>query len=180
MSDPDRDKHLSRSGVGDGAEDTREDEAKDSDDFFNAGDVAAISDWLPLRAASESGQSGGGTDDDPIGPVTPSAAPTKASHTILKTPPPSIFRIQSQWTLDDDEVDPMPLPVTLLEPALPAFLPPMVAKAKSSISVKSLKSREASPNLPFPSSAAEGPLGAHPPPAGPVAGRTQKVRKAGE
>ena len=65
----------------DGDGETRgEDEEEDSsDDFFDAGEGAVIGpDRLSLRAASESGQngSGGGTEDDPVGPMTPSAAAT--------------------------------------------------------------------------------------------------------
>jgi hypothetical protein len=108
MSDPeedgddipdDNDKDLNRSSVGagdgdgyeeaevvpDGNGETHEDEEEDSsDDFFDAGEGAVIPDRLSLRAASESGQSGSGsgTEDDPVGPVTPSAA-----NTNTNTPP---------------------------------------------------------------------------------------------
>ena len=62
----------------DGDDETRgEDEEEDSsDDFFDADEGAVIGhDRLSLRAASESGQSGGGgTEDDPVVPITPSAA----------------------------------------------------------------------------------------------------------
>jgi hypothetical protein len=60
--------------VPDGNGETHEDEEEDSsDDFFDAGEGAVIPDRLSLRPASESGQSGsgGGTEDDPVGPVTP-------------------------------------------------------------------------------------------------------------
>ena len=63
----------------DGDAETRgEDEDEhSSDDFFDTGEGAVNGpDRLSLRAASESGQSdgGSGTEDDPVGPVTPSAA----------------------------------------------------------------------------------------------------------
>jgi hypothetical protein len=63
--------------VGDGdagaGKETRKDEEEDSsDDFFDAGEGPLIGDRISLCAASESGQSGGGTEDDPLGPVTPS------------------------------------------------------------------------------------------------------------
>ena len=61
----------------DGDGETRgEDEEEDSsDDYFDSGEGAVIGpDRLSLRAASESGQSGGdGTEDDPVGPRTSSA-----------------------------------------------------------------------------------------------------------
>ena len=56
-----------------GDETRGEDEEEDSsDDFFDAGEgtvLAAVR--LSLRATSESGQSGGSTEDDPVGPVIP-------------------------------------------------------------------------------------------------------------
>jgi hypothetical protein len=82
MSGPDEEddmpdeKDSSRSGVGGGDGDTHEDqEEEDSDDFFDAGEGAVVGDRFS-RAAAESEQSGGGTEDDFVGPVTPSAAPT--------------------------------------------------------------------------------------------------------
>ena len=52
---------------GDGDGETCEDKEEDSsDDFFDAGESAVILDRLSLRAISESGQSGGGTEDDPV------------------------------------------------------------------------------------------------------------------
>ena len=77
----------------DGDGETRgEDEEEDSsDDFFDADEGAVIGpDRLSLRAASESGQSGsgGGTEDDPVGPITPSA--TATSHITTTSRP--------QWT----------------------------------------------------------------------------------
>ena len=62
----------------DGDGETRgEDEEEDSsDDYFDSGEGAVIGpDRLSLRAASESGQSGsgGGTEDEPVGPITSSA-----------------------------------------------------------------------------------------------------------
>ena len=90
MSDPDEEDDmpgdkdsLSRSGVGDGDVDwtwTREEEEEeDFDDFFDAGEGAVVGD-RSSRAAQESSQSGGGTEDDPVGPTTPSAtaAPTQS------------------------------------------------------------------------------------------------------
>ena len=63
----------------DGNCETRSEDEEDdfSDDFFDAGGGAVIGpDRLSLRAASERGQSGSGGDtkDDPVGPITPSAA----------------------------------------------------------------------------------------------------------
>lgn len=62
---------------------TCENEEEDSsDNFFEAGESAVIGDCLSSSAAPksglESGKSGGGTEDDPIAPVTPSAGPTKS------------------------------------------------------------------------------------------------------
>ncbi|KAH9016405.1 hypothetical protein EDB83DRAFT_2508558 [Lactarius deliciosus] len=147
MSDPDEeedmpdDKDSSRSGVGDEDGDTREDE-EDSDDFFDAGD-----------AIIESGQSGGGTEDDPVGPVTPSAAPPMSGGTISRKP-----NAIPATSTTEEWVDPTPIPATPLEPVPPAFPPPMMAKTKSSSSAKSRKRKEARATVPvpFPSSVAEG------------------------
>jgi len=175
MSDPEEeedmpdDKDSSRSGVGDEDGDTREDEdEEDSDgDFFDAGDGAVIGDRVSSRTASESGQSGGGTEDDPVGPVTPSAAPSMARGTMSrKANSVNFSRTMSadSGDLDDEEwVDPTPIPATPLETVPPAFpnavpVPPMMAKAKSSSSGKSRKRKEARAPVPvpFPSSTVEG------------------------
>jgi hypothetical protein len=69
---------------GNGNGNVREDEEEDSsDDFFDAGEGTVIHDRLSLGAVSESGQSGsgGGAEDNPFGPVTPSAGcPTILHH----------------------------------------------------------------------------------------------------
>ncbi|KAH9020204.1 hypothetical protein EDB85DRAFT_532534 [Lactarius pseudohatsudake] len=167
MSDPDEeedmpdDKDSSRSGVGDEDGDTREDDEDSDGDFFDAGD-AIIGDRFSLRAASESGQSGGGTEDDPVGPVTPSAAPPMSGGTISRKPNAVDFSrtiSADSGDLDDEEwVDPTPIPPTPLEPVPPAFPPAMIAKTKSSSSAKSRKRKEARATVPvpFPSSVAEG------------------------
>jgi cysteine protease ATG4 len=155
MSDPEEDeddmpddRDSSRSGV-------REDEDEDgSDDFFDAGD-AVIG-----RTESESG----GTEDDPVGPVTPSAAAPTSDRTHSRKQQPNanfsrtISADSADLDLDDDEewVDPTPIPPTPLETAPPAFPPPPVmAKAKSSSSAKSRKRKEARAHVPFPSSVVE-------------------------
>lgn len=76
---------------GDGDDDAREDEEEGSDDFFDAGEDAIIGDRLSLRAASERGQSGsgGGTKDDPVGPVAPRAASPNTIYISANRP---------QWT----------------------------------------------------------------------------------
>ena len=97
MSDPEEDeddipgdKDSVVVAAGDGNGETREDkEENSSDGFFDAGEGALIgTDGLSVRAASESGQSGsgGGTEDDPIGPVIPSAA-TGPTATIAHSKP---------------------------------------------------------------------------------------------
>jgi hypothetical protein len=149
--------------VPDGNGETHEDEEEDSsDDFFDAGEGAVIHDRLSLRPASESGQSGsgGGTEDDPVGPVTPSAANTNTNtlpHNTKLTAVDFSRTISSDSTdLDDEEwVDPTPIPPTPLETAPPAFPPPIIAKTKSSSSAKSRKRKEARAHVPFPSSVQE-------------------------
>ena len=51
------------------------------DEFFDANKASLSVAIVSLRAASESDQSGSGTEDDPVGPVMPGAAcPTADSH----------------------------------------------------------------------------------------------------
>ena len=151
-----------------------DEEEDSSDDFFDAGEGAVLAgDRLSLRAASESGQSqsgsGGGTENDPVGPVTPSAAagptatiPHNNKNNKLTAVDFSSRTISSTSTdLDDEEwVDPTPIPPTPLESAPPtAFPPPIIAKTKSTSSAKSRKRKEprvAHVTVPFPSSVAEG------------------------
>jgi cysteine protease ATG4 len=177
----DNDKDSTRSGVGagvgdgdgegevvvdvvadrDGDGETREEEEDSSDDFFDASEGAVIHDRLSLRAASESGQSGsgGGTEDDPVGPVTPSAANNNSlPHNTKPTAIEFSRTISSDSTdLDDEEwVDPTPIPPTPLETSPPAFPPPIIAKTKSSSSGKSRKRKEPRAHVPFPSSVQEG------------------------
>ena len=134
----------------DGDGETRgEDEEDSSDDFFDAGEGAVIGpDRLSLRAVSESGQSGGGTEDDPVGPVTPSAAASpivavthNSNPTAVDFLSPTI--LSASTDLDDEEwVDPTPIPPTPLESAPPtAFPPPIIAKTES-LSAKSRKGKE--------------------------------------
>ena len=78
----------------DGDSETRGEDEEDFSDDFDAGEGAVIGpDRLSSRAASESGQSGsgGGTEDDPVGPITPSAA-TGPTTTI------PIATSRLQWT----------------------------------------------------------------------------------
>jgi hypothetical protein len=58
-------------GDGNGDGDTREDEEEDLNDSY-AGKGVVISGRRSIRAASESGQSGVGTEDDPVGPASTS------------------------------------------------------------------------------------------------------------
>ena len=159
---------VDRDGDGDGETRGEGEEEGSSDDLFDAGEGAVIGpDRLSLRAASESGQSGsgGGTEDDSVGPITPSAAGSTATipHNKKKKLTAVDFSsrtISSTSTdLDDEEwVDPTPIPRTPLESAPPtAFPPPIIAKTKSSSSAKSRKRKEPRvAHVPFPSSVAEG------------------------
>ena len=162
---------VDRDGDGDGETRGEDEEEDSSDDFFDAGEGAVIGpDRLSSRAASESGQSGsgGGTEDDPVGPITPSAAagPTATiphnnnNNKKLAAVDFSSRTISSTSTdLDDEEwVDPTPIPPTPLESAPPtSFPPPIIAKTKSSSSAKSRKRKEPRvAHVPFPSSVAEG------------------------
>ena len=145
--------------MGDGHRDTREVEEEEGSDYvFDAGE-GTVGDHLYLHAASESGQSGGGTEENPVRPVTPSAAPTMAGGIISRKATAVDFShtISSDSAdLDDEEwVDPTPIPATPLETAPPVF-PPPIAKTRSSSSAKSRKHKEARAQGPFPSSAAEG------------------------
>ena len=163
---------VDRDGDGDG-ETRGEDEEDSSDDFFDAGEGAVIGpDRLCLRAAPESGRSGsgGGTEDDPVGPITPSAAggPTVTiphnnnnnNNNKLAAVDFSSRTISSTLTdLDDEQwVDLTPIPPTPLESTPPTtFPPPIIAKTKSSSSAKSRKRKEPRvAHVPFPSSGAEG------------------------
>jgi hypothetical protein len=131
-----------------------EGEAEDSsDNSFDVGEGSIISNHLSLRTASESGQSGSGsgTEDDPVGPVMPSAGSPTIPHHSKAT---NFSRtISSDSTdLDDKEwVDPMPIPPMPLEPA-----PPIIAKTKSSSSAKGRKRKEPHVHVPSPSSIQEG------------------------
>ncbi|KAF8266378.1 hypothetical protein EI94DRAFT_1733232 [Lactarius quietus] len=143
------DKDSSRSGLGDADVDveTREDEEEDSsDDFFDAGEGAVISaDRLSSRAASESGQSGAGTEDDPVGPHDLQQQQRKATAVDVDF---SRTISSDSADLDDEEwVDPTPIPPTPLEPP---------ACSKSSSSTKSRKRKEHRAHVPFPSSVVEG------------------------
>lgn len=104
-------------------------------------------------------RSGGSTEDDPIGPVRPSAAPTMAGGTIShKATAIDFSRMISAYLadLEDKEwVDLTPIPAIPLEPAPPTF-PLPTAKAKSSSSAKSCKRKDAREHLTFPSSARAG------------------------
>ena len=157
-----------RDGAGDG-ETRGEDEDEDSsDDFFDAGEGAVIGpDRLSLRAASESRQSqsgsGGGTEYDPVGPVTPSAAAGPTATTPHNKPTAVDFSLRTitsaSTDLDDEEwVDPTSIPPTPLDSAPPtAFPPPIISKTKSSSSTESRKRKEPRvTHVPFPSSVAEG------------------------
>ena len=142
---------VDQDGEGDGETRGEDEEEDSSDDFFDAGEGAVIGpDRLSSRAASESGQSGsgGGTEDDPVGPITPSptAGPTATiphnNNKKLAAVDFSSRTISSTSTdLDDEEwVDLTPIPPTPLESAPPtAFTPPIIAKTKS---LSSAKSRE--------------------------------------
>jgi hypothetical protein len=149
--------------VPDGNGKTHKDEEEDSsDDFFDAGKGAVIHDRLSLRPASESNQSGSGgsTEDDPVGPVMPSATNTNTNtlpHNTKLTAVDFSCTISLDSTdLDDEEwVDPTAIPPMPLKTAPPAFPPPIIAKTKSSSSVKSHKRKEACAHVPFPSSVAE-------------------------
>lgn len=116
------------------------------DHVFEAGE-GSVGDHLSLLAASKSGLSGGGTEDDPVGPVIPSAAPTMGGGgTIARKA--TRFDFSRTISLDaaeiDDEewIDPTPIPATSLETA-PRVFPPPIAKTKSSSSAKSRKLKEA-------------------------------------
>ena len=137
---------------GDGETRGEDEEANSFDDFFDEGEGAVIGpDHLSLCATSEGGQSGGGgiTEDDPVGPVTPSAVggPTATIPRNNNKPTAVDFSsrtISSASTdLDDEEwVNPMPIPPTPLEPDLPiVFILPIITKTKSPDSAKSRSER---------------------------------------
>ena len=71
----------SRSGVGDGDVDVREEEEEEDYDFFDAAEGAVVGNQSS-RAALERGQSGGGKEDDPAGPTTPSATAASTTNPI--------------------------------------------------------------------------------------------------
>ena len=101
---------------------------------------------LSSRSASESCQSRGGTEDDFVGPVTPSAVPTiGGGGTISRKATTVDFSrtISSDSAgLDDEEwVDPTPIPAMPIETVPPAF-PPLTTKTKLSSSAKSRKRKE--------------------------------------
>ena len=173
---PDDKDSSSHSGVGDGdvevevevevEVDTREEEEEeDSDDFFDAGEGAVVGD-RSSRAASESSQSGGGTEDDPVGPTTPSATAAPTTNPISHKTTTAVVGFSRMIStdsvdLDDDDeewVDPTPIPATPLEPVPTVFPPPIIAKTKSSSSAKSSRKRKEAraANVPFPSSVTEG------------------------
>ena len=158
---------VDRDSDGDGETRGEDEEEDSSDDFFDAGEGAVIGpDRLSSRAASENGQSGsgGGTKDNPVGPITPSAAagPTATiphNNKKLAAVDFSSRTISSTSTdLDEEWVDPTPIPPTPLESAPPtALLPPIIAKTTSSSSAKSRKRKEPRvAHVPLPSSVAEG------------------------
>ena len=185
MSDPDEEDDMpdnkdssSRSGVGDGdvdvdvevevevEVDTREEENEEDSDFFDAGEGAVVGDRTS-RAASESSQSGGGTEDDPVRPMTPSATAAPQSNPIShKTTAVVGFSCtisSDSADIDDNDeewVEPTPIPATPLEPVPPTFPPPppIVTKTKSSSSAESGRKRKEAraANVPFPSSVTEG------------------------
>ena len=141
------------SAVGDWHRDTREEEEEEvSHHVFDAGQ-GSVGDHLSLRAASESSQSRGGTEDDPIGPITPSAAPTMASGTISLNPLSSTFRTRSPWTRRTSMTK---SGSTRRRYLLHHSNPPSIAETKSSNSAKSRNCTEADTHVPFPSSVAEG------------------------
>ncbi|KAF8269983.1 hypothetical protein EI94DRAFT_1798666 [Lactarius quietus] len=160
MSDPDEeedgmldDEDSPRSGVGDANVETREEVEDSSDDFFR---------FWRWRRTSESGQSGAGTEDDPVAPVTPSAAPSSTiSQQQRKATAADVdlsrTRSSDSADLDDEEwVDPTPIPPTPHELSPPAFPPPIIAKSKSSSSTKSRKRKDYRAHVSFPSSVVEG------------------------
>ena len=101
---------------------------------------------LSSRSALESCQSRDGTEDDFVGPVTPSAVPTiGGGGTISRKATTVDFSrtISSDSAgLDDEEwVNPMPIPTMPIETVPPAF-PPPTTKTKLSSSAKSWKRKE--------------------------------------
>ena len=119
-------------------------EEEDSDNFFKGGE-GAVSNRLSLSAASERSQSGGSTEDDPVGPVTLSAVLIMGSGTMSRKATTVDFSrtISSDSAdLEDEEwVDPTPIPTMPLEMLPPAF-PPPITKTKLSSSTKSRKRKE--------------------------------------
>ena len=108
----------------------REDEEEDSSySFFDAGEGLVIGgDYLSSRAASESGQSSGGTEDDPVGTVMASAGCTTTHQAQIDRR--GHFITHNIIPLDDNVeewVDPTPIPTPPLEPA-PALPPPIIAE----------------------------------------------------
>ena len=75
-------------------------------------------------ASSESGQSDGGTEDDPISHVTPSAGPTAIPHSIVDFSSLNSILSDSADLNDEERVDTTPIPPTTLESAPPTAFPP--------------------------------------------------------
>ena len=115
--------------------------------------VKAPSAIISLFAVSESVQSGGGTEDDSVGPVTPSAAPTMSSSTISRNPPSSTFCARSHRTRRTSTTK---SGSTRRRYPQRRSSPLPIAKTKSSNSAKSRNRKEAHVHMPFPSSVAEG------------------------
>ena len=96
--------------------------------------------------ASESYQGRGGTEDDPVGPVTPSAGPTIGSGSTISREVTTVdFSCMISSDLvhleDEEQVNPTPIPTTPLKTVPPAF-PPPITKTKLSSSAKSQKRKE--------------------------------------
>ena len=89
MSDPDKDDVMPT--------------MKKTHDFFDTGEGTVIGD-RSSRAASESSQSGGDTEDDPVEPTTPSAtaAPTNGSISQKTT---AAVGIQRTISTDPEDID---------------------------------------------------------------------------
>ena len=129
---------------GDGDRETRKAREKTRQTISSTqGADAVISDCISLRTASESGQSGGGTEHDPVAPER-SVLVAQPSHIIQQTETDysGLFIMISSGSADlndhiqERRVDPTSTP---LEPAQAAQPPPIIAKTRSSSTAKSRK-----------------------------------------
>ena len=148
MSDPEEEDDVledADSGVGDGDGSIRDDEEEEEEvDFFDTGQDTA-SHRLSLHVASESCQRRGGTEDDLIGPITPSTALTiggggSISRKVTKVDFSHTISLDLADLNNEEWADPT-IPAMPLE-TMPPACPPPITEIKLSSSIKSQKRKE--------------------------------------